>query len=272
MILAARGHSSHKRAVADLFDMTLRSLRRDRARRSGPELFLLERAFEDCLERISLIERQFSRALLIGCPDPGWIDRLASVAERVDVRDPGSLFASAAGGEPINEEAWQPTPGTYDLVVAVGTFDTVNDLPLALRLVHYAMRANGLFIGALSGGETLPQLRAAMRAADTVAGGAAPHAHPRIEASALSPLLADAGFVRPVVDVDRVDVSYPSFDRLVMDLRGMAATNVLKARSRRLTRAQRDAAFEAFARTGAGGRTIERFELLHFAAWTPESR
>ena len=94
----------------------------------------------------------------------------------------------------------------YDLVLAVGTLDTVNDLPLALRLIRYAMRSDGLFIAALSGGDTLPRLRAAMRAADAVSGLAAPHVHPRIEPSALAPLLGDAGFVDPVVDVDRVTV------------------------------------------------------------------
>ena len=53
----------------------------------------------------------------------------------------------------------------------------------------------------------------------------------------------------PVVDVDRVSVAYPDFDKLVDDLRRMAATNILSARSRRpLGRAARDAAREEFAR------------------------
>jgi hypothetical protein len=36
----------------ELFDMRLRSMRRDRAARTGPELFLHERAFADVLERL----------------------------------------------------------------------------------------------------------------------------------------------------------------------------------------------------------------------------
>ena len=46
-----------------LFDMELRAARRDRAKRAGPELFLLERAFEDCLDRLSLIQQRFEQAL-----------------------------------------------------------------------------------------------------------------------------------------------------------------------------------------------------------------
>lgn len=162
-------------AVPDLFDMNLRAQRRDRAVRNGPELFLLERAFEDCLERLSLLQRRFDRALLLGCPDPSWRQRIAMFADKVDVRDPGPLFSLAAGGEVIIEDRWHPNPNDYGLVLAVGTLDTVNELPLALRLVRHAMKANALFLAAMSGGDTLPQLRTAMRAADRVAGAAEPH-------------------------------------------------------------------------------------------------
>jgi hypothetical protein len=255
-------------AVTELFDMELRAMRRDRAARLGPELFLLSRAFDDCLERIAINERRFARGLLIGCPDPQWPPRLREVVDAVEVRDPGSLFAVAAGGQAIVEDAWASEAEPFDLVLAVGTFDTINALPLALGLVRRAMRGDALFIGALSGGETLPQLRSAMRAADAVSGAAAPHVHPRVEASALAPLLSQAGFVNPVVDVDRVSVSYPSLDRLVTDLRAMAATNLLSARPRFISRAGLAAARGSFAATGNGEKTIEVFEILHFAAWT----
>jgi NADH dehydrogenase [ubiquinone] 1 alpha subcomplex assembly factor 5 len=248
--------------------MELRSARRDRAARTGRELFLYERAFADCLERVALMERRFERALLIGCPDPSWPQRLGPVAAAIDVRDPGAIFASDAGGAMIVEDRWEPPSSTYDLILAIGTFDSVDDLPLALRLLHYAMRANGLLLGAISGGDTLPQLRAAMRAADSRSGAAAPHVHPRIEAAALAPLLADAGFIAPVVDIDRIPVSYRSFDRLIADLRAMGATNILTDRPYFVGKAARQAASDAFVSAGDGERTVETFEILHFAAWT----
>jgi NADH dehydrogenase [ubiquinone] 1 alpha subcomplex assembly factor 5 len=255
--------------VSELFDMKLRAIRRDRAARVGVELFMYERAFEDCLERIGLQQRRFDRALLIGCPDAAWPGRMKTIAATVEIRDPGPLFARMAGGTHIIEDAWQPAEVGYDLVVSLGTLDTVNGLPLALRLIRYAMKRGGLFIGALSGGDTLPQLRSAMRAADAVSGIAAPHVHPRIEASALSPLLADAGFANPVVDVDRVKVFYRSFRQLVRDLRAMAATNVLTARPPYIARQALATAVSSFAAAADGERTAETFEILHFAAWTP---
>jgi hypothetical protein len=258
--------------MSDLFDMHVRALRRDRAARVGPELFLHERAFEDCLERIALHRRKFEHALLIGCPDPAWPVRLGAFANSVEVRDPGRLFAASAGGALIAEDAWEPDEGAFDLLLTVGTLDTVNDLRLALRLIRYAMRPNALFIGAVSGGETLPQLRSAMRAADAAAGVAAPHIHPRIEASALAPLLTETGFMDAVVDVERIPVSYRSLDRLVSDLRAMAATNVLTARPRFIGRSALAAAIATFAADRDGERTVETFEILHFAAWTPKER
>jgi hypothetical protein len=253
-----------------LFDMKLRAQRRDRAARAGVELFLYGRAFEDCLERIAILQRRFNRALLIGSPDPDWPKRLGEFAELVDVQEPGEVFAAQSNGAFTIEDAWAPLEAHYELVLGIGTLDTVNDLRLALRLIRQGMCPDALFMGALSGGDTLPQLRAAMREADAVSGAAAPHVHPRIEASALAPLLVDAGFVNPVVDLDRVSVSYPSLDRLVGDLRAMGATNILAARPRFVGRVARLAATTAFAAAGDSQRTLETFEILNFAAWTPK--
>jgi SAM-dependent methyltransferase len=256
--------------MPDLFDMATRALRRDRAARTGVELFLLERAFADCLERLELMQQQFERALLIGCPDPDWPERLRAFSADVEVRDPGPSFAEAAHGEVIVEDAWLPPERRYDLVLAVGTLDTVNDLPLALRLIGHALQPGGVLLGAMVGGDSFPRLREAMRAAD-LAGGAAPHVHPRLDPSALAPLLSDAGYANPVVDIDRVTLSYPSLDGLIRDLRAMGGTNVLAVRPRFVGRPGYDAASTAFATAGQEGRTAETVELLHFAAWATAS-
>lgn len=253
--------------MPELFDMKTRAIRRDRAARTGVELFLYEREFADCLERIELMDRQFENALLIGCPDPAWSGRLGRFCAKIDVRDPGSLFAQKSGGTAFVEDAWAPAAEAHDLVVAIGTLDTVNDLPLALRLIAHGQQAGGLLIGAMAGGETLPRLREAMRAADFAGGGAAPHVHPRIEPSALAPLLSGAGYANSVVDVDRVTLSYSSLDSLVRDLRSMGATNVLNSRPRFVGRAARAAAAASFANDAEFGRTIETVEILHFAGW-----
>lgn len=257
---------------AELFDMDLRALRRDRASRMGAELFLYERAFGDCLDRLGLIQRRFGPALLIGCPDPGWPSRLGASAGPIDALDPGPRFAAAVGGQQVVEDQLATAPEAYDLCVAIGTLDTVNDLPQALARIRHMLTPDALFLGAFAGGDTLPRLRSAMRAADSFGDAAVPHVHPRIEASMLAGLLSAAGFANPVVDVDRAQVSYEDLGRLVRDLRAMGATNILSHRSPKpLSRAAWRAARDSFAAAGRDGRTVETFEILHFAAWTPQS-
>jgi hypothetical protein len=250
--------------------MELRALRRDRAFRAGPELFLHERAFEDCLERIALIRRRFESALLLGCPNPHWPDRLKEFVESVEIADPGALFATAAGGICIVEDQWSPPEAAYDLILSIGTLDTVNELPRAFQAFRASLAKDSLLIGAMAGGESLPQLRLAMHMADQFAGASSPHVHPRIEAASLSPLLSACGFIMPVVDVDRVQVSYEMLGSLIADLRRMGATSLLSQRSRKpLLREAKAAAEAAFRSAGDGSRTLETLEILHFAAWTP---
>lgn len=239
---------------------------------SGPVLFLHERAFAEILDRLTYVKRSFSSALLLGVPDPCWPARLGQVARQVKVLDPGERFAKAAGGEVVDEQTLDLEPGSFDLCVAVGTLDTVDDLPGALLRLRFLLEPDSLLVGAMSGGETLPRLRQAMRVADSVGGAATPRVHPRIEPAALAQLLSSAGFAMPVVDVERVPVSYPSLSKLVSDLRGMGATNILTSRSRTpLNRAALEAAEREFEGQPPGSRTVETFELLHFAGWTPEN-
>lgn len=251
-----------------LFDMRARAMRRDRAYRTGPILFAHERAFEDILDRLAIVRRSFARALLIGTLDPRWAERLRAFVADIAVLDPGPELARAAAGQPGIEDRLDVEPGSFDLVVAAGTLDSVNDLPGALLRLRFALQPDSLLIGAISGGSTLPRLRSAMRAADSASGAASPHVHPRVEPGALAQLLSQAGFTMPVVDVDRVAVSYPCLRALVRDLRGMAATNILSARPRRPLGKNALAAAEHDFKDRPEP-TVESFELIHFAAWTP---
>jgi hypothetical protein len=252
-----------------LFDMSLRAARRDRAFRHGPALFLHDRAFHDIIERIALVRRRFRSALQIGCPNPAWPKQLEQIADEVSVVDPGREFAGAVSGRRLVEDE-ERLEGAFELCVTVGTLDTVNKLPLALANIRAAMLPDALLIGAISGGNTLPRLRAAMRDADAVMSGASPRTHPRIDGPSLGGLLTEVGFVMPVVDVDKVSVNYSSFRQLVGDLRAMGATNILNDRSKLpLSRQALAAAESNFNPPDRSSRTTEVFEILHFAAWTP---
>lgn len=248
-----------------IFDMRLRALRRDRAATKGPVTFLHDRAFDDIVERLQVVNRTWETALLLGCPNAEWPARLSEIVGQVTVADPGFRFAETANGQAITEDAERLGDADFDLCIAIGTLDTVNDVALAFRNIWAALRPDSLLIGAVSGGDTVPKLRRALRAADSVTGEASPHVHPRFDGPSLGAAMTQAGFLNPVVDVDRVSVRYRSFGGEIADLRGMAATNILLRRSskpllrRALLAAETDYGSDA---------QPERFEILHFAAWT----
>lgn len=258
--------------IRDLFDRRLRARRRDRAAQIGPELFLHDRAFDDCLERLQDISRTFEKALLIGCPSPEWPERLRKLARSIDVVDPGLAFAQAAKGMQIEEDRFDFGEDRYDLCLAIGTLDSVNELPLSLNLIGRSLRPDAPFIGAISGGNSLATLRASLIEAARASGRVVARAHPRIDPSSLGQLLTAAGFDMPVVDIDRVTLRYASLGDLVADLRAMGATSTLAERAPPFTKSEATLLQDAFSNAGDNGRTEEVVEILHFLAWSKYSK
>lgn len=265
--LAAAGRTSAA-VTQELFDRNLRALRRDRAARAGSDPFLLNRAFEECLDRLRDISRPFARALMLGSPSPDWPRQLRTIAHEVDVIDPGLLYAEQASGAQAEEDRHDFGEKRYDLCVAIGTLDTVNDVRLALQSIGRALRPDAPLIGAIAGGNSLPKLRASLIEAGRSTGRVAGRTHPRIEPATLAQLLNAAGFAMPVVDVDRIRLRYENLDKLVRDLRSMAATNILVQRPPVMSKNEALQARMAFSALGNDGRTEEVVEILHFLAWT----
>jgi SAM-dependent methyltransferase len=254
------------------FDRALRRLRRDRAAaRAGDVDYLLRRAADELIERLDLVQRPFADALDLGCGSGYLSARLRERGLKVTSADPGALFAARAGGRQCDEDRLPFGDGRFDLIVSTGTLDGVNDLPGALLLIRRALRPDGLFLAAFAGAGSLPTLRSAMRAAEEAEGGeASPRIHPQIDVRAAGDLLGRAGFALPVADVEPVTVRFSFFLQLVADLRGMAATNILRGRGGPLGRLGLAAAIADFeARADPDGKTSERFEILYLSGWAP---
>ena len=254
------------------FDRRLRRLRRDRAAaRSEDSGYLHRLVADELIERLDMVKRDFARALDLGCAGGYLGARLRERGLEVASADAGFAFARAARGVQGDEDRLPFADGAFDLVVSAGGLDSVNDLPGALLLIRRALRPDGLFLGAFAGAGSLPRLRAAMLAADSAEGGASPRIHPQIDLRAAGDLLTRAGFALPVVDGHGFDVRFPHLMRLVNDLRGMAATNILAARERApVSRTGLAAALADFAdAAGADGKTAERFEILYLSGWAP---
>jgi NADH dehydrogenase [ubiquinone] 1 alpha subcomplex assembly factor 5 len=139
--------------------------------------------------------------------------------------------------------------------------------------IRRILKPDGLFLGALFGGETLKELRRALTEAEIdVSGGAAPRFAPFADVRDLGALLQRASFALPVVDADLIPVSYDDPLRLMRDLRGMGEANAVAGRRRGFSR--RDlfaAATERYRRAHAqaDGRIPATFEVVFLTAWAP---
>lgn len=257
----------------EIFDRQLRRVRRDRAAPGfADHAFLVEHMADELVERLAMVKRAFGRMLLLGCHGGRIAAKFAAPGRQIVQADAGFAFARMAGGVQCDEDRLPFADASFDLVVSAGVLDSVNDLPGSLALIRRILRPDGLFLGAFTGAGSLGWLKSAMLAADSAtSGGAVPRIHPQIDVRSAGDLLSRAGFALQVADGERLDVGYGDPVRLIHDLRGMAATNMLAQRSRRATgRGWLTQIFSQFQdAAGPAGRLREAFEIVYLTGWSP---
>ncbi|NXR61235.1 NDUF5 hydroxylase, partial [Rhadina sibilatrix] len=107
------------------------------------------------------------------------------------------------------------------------TFDlVVSSLSLPCRIqsvlkIQQVLKPDGVFIGAMFGGDTLYELRCSLQLAELEReGGFSPHVSPFTAVADLGHLLARAGFNTLTVDTDEIQVNYPGLFEVMEDLQG----------------------------------------------------
>jgi malonyl-CoA O-methyltransferase len=127
--------------------------------------------------------------------------------------------------------------------------------------VARVLAEGGAVLFATLGPDSLKEVRAAFAAVDALI-----HVHAAFDMHDLGDLALAAGLAEPVLDVDRLEVTYPDVATLVRDLRGMGAVNAAGGRRRSLTGRARWQGFEA-ALAPADGRLAVTVELVLGQAW-----
>ena len=252
----------------EIFDRRRRRIRRDRIAAGFAEHdFLHARMVDETLDRLGSVQREFAKALDLGCLDGKIGAALRTRGLEVISAEPGFRFARAAGGVQCDEDRLPFADASFDLVVACGGIDQANDLPGALTLIRRVLKPDGLFLGAFLGAGSLPRLRAALLASEE---RAVARLHPQIDVRSAGDLLARAGFALPVADAERVTVRYGSLFALLRDLRGAGGSSLLAGPVTPLTRTALTAAAEHFAAAAdPDGKTAETVEIVHLLGWAP---
>ena len=265
---------------AAVFDRRAVRLHRDRAAPGfeGCGDFLVREVGERLVGRLDDVKRRFARILDLGCHSGqlGSMLRGQAAPELLVEADLSRGMVRRAGGplRVVADEEWLPLrPASLDLVVSALSLHWVNDLPGTLVQIRQALKPDGLLMAAMLGGDTLFELREAFLQAEAGReGGVRPHVSPFPDVETLGALLQRTGFALPVVDSDRITVTYESAQALMHDLRAMGEANATQGRARHFARRETLRALETCYRESFGhadGRIPATFHVLYLTGWKP---
>ncbi|SCZ90678.1 BZ3500_MvSof-1268-A1-R1_Chr1-3g02142 [Microbotryum saponariae] len=231
-----------------VFDRQLKRLQRNRAARDPEKSrltdYIKDEVAANMVDRLLDIKRRFPLVLDIGS-GPGYIAKhldpeitqkvvMTDSSRNMLYRDQDHEFDVPIERIVCDEEALPFEENSHDAIMSCLALHWVNDLPGTLIQIRRALRPDGVFIGSMLGGDTLFELRTALQLAEIEReGGISPRISPMTNSQSITSLLNRAGFNLATVDVDEIDISYPSMFELVEDLKWMGESNaVINRRSR----------------------------------------
>ncbi|MBS0579353.1 MAG: malonyl-ACP O-methyltransferase BioC [Proteobacteria bacterium] len=157
---------------------------------------------------------------------------------------------------------------SVDLVFSSLMLQWCEPLDAAFAEVQRVLRPGGFFAFSTLGPATLAELRSAWAQAD-----GHNHVNHFIDMHDVGAALMRAGLSEPVLDVDRIELSYPHARALMRDLKRIGAHNVTAGRPHGLTGrarlARMEQAYEAFRREGSLPAT---YEVIYGAGWGSGAR
>jgi malonyl-CoA O-methyltransferase len=157
---------------------------------------------------------------------------------------------------------------SVDVVFSSLMLQWCEPLDAALAECRRVLKPDGFFAFSTFGPDTLHELRGAWASADGYN-----HVNHFVDVHEVGDALVRAGFMEPVLDVDRVEVGYPDALSLMRDLKAIGAHNVTAGRPRALAGRARlkrmQDAYEAFRRDD---RLPATYEVIYGASWGAAGR
>jgi malonyl-CoA O-methyltransferase len=129
-------------------------------------------------------------------------------------------------------EALPLADDSVDLVFSNATLQWVNDLDASFARALRVLRPGGLLMFSSFGPDTLKELRAAWAAVDDGA-----HVSPFLDMHDVGDALVRARFADPVMDVERMTLTYDHLRDLMRDLKQLGARNASRIGARGAHRA-----------------------------------
>ena len=256
------------------FDRRAVRLHRTAAARNGEADFLFSDVAGRLADRLDDITRRFPVALELGARHGAFSAAIAG-KRKTDFLIEADLSPAFARHLAVDEESLPFAPSSLDAVISNLALHWVNDLVGTLIQVRMALRPDGLLLAALLGGETLVELRHMLAESEiAITGGLSPRLSPMVDVRDAGALLQRAGFALPVVDSDRITVTYPDAFALMRDLKAMGESNALADRPRTFSR--RDVFLHAASlyqdrHADHETRIPATFDIIYLTAWAPHT-
>ena len=157
---------------------------------------------------------------------------------------------------------------SFDLVLSNLLIEWCHDPDTVFAEAARVLRPKGLFTFTTLGPDTLKEVRDLWRGVDPFT-----HVHRFIDMHDFGDALLRAGFAEPVMDTERLTVTYSGLTALLAEIRGSGARNLAQGRPRGLTGRARGAVVrtrsEELVRNGALRISVE---VVHGHAWSVGER
>lgn len=141
-------------------------------------------------------------------------------------------------------------------------------LQIAFTEVRRVLKPGGLFMFSTFGPDTLKELREAWAAADEGV-----HVNRFVDMHDVGDAAMHAGLSEPVLDIERMQLTYTDVLALMRDLKAIGAHNVANSRSRGLTPRTKLRRMEAaYEKSRCEGRLPATYEVVYGTAWGNANR
>ncbi|KAK9722688.1 hypothetical protein K7432_002499 [Basidiobolus ranarum] len=274
--------------VATVFDRKVKRIQRDRAAlnvsQSREVDYLKDEIASRVVDRLLDIKKRFHTIVDIGSGCGHVVKHLdediaskviqCELSENMLHRDADITYDVEVERRVIDEEMLPFEENSLEAVVSSLSLHWVNDLPGALIQIRRALKPDGVFIGAMFGGDTLYELRTSLQLSELEReGGISPHVSPMADSRDLGSLLSRAGFNLTTVDVDEIVVNYPSPMELMKDLQAMGESNAVMNSRGYLHRDTLLASHAIYKELygNPDGTIPATFQIIYMIGWKPDS-